>query len=229
MKGKNMSRKEIVLVVDVETAGGFGNPLVYDLGIAAVVRSTGEILESHSLAIKDILVGRPRAMKSAYYAEKLPQYFAGIGTAWRLVKFATAQGIVSRMVEKYGVKRAYAYNANFDANALDNTANDLLNGLFMPSGVKWACIWSMACQTILKQKRYHKFAHANGLVSPAGNVRTSAEAAYAYMTGQPDFVEAHTGLSDVLIEVAILSYVLRQKKKVDETPRAGAWKLAQVA
>lgn len=221
--------REIALVLDVETAGGFGNPLVYDLGLAVVIRATGEILESHSLVIRDVFFGMPEEMQSAYYAEKVPAYHAGIKSGeHRVVRLWTAWSIVREIVAKYGISRVYAYNAGFDRGALNNTLRVVSGGRFrnfMPKGIKWGCIWHMACQTILSQKRYARFAHANGLVSPAGNIRTSAEAAYAYMTRNADYVEPHTGLADAEIETAILAYVLRQKKRVSEKIAHNPWRI----
>jgi hypothetical protein len=225
--------KELALVVDVETAGGFNNPLVYDLGLAVVVRATGEIIESRSLIVYDVFVGMKNEMQSAYYAEKIPTYDAGIKRGDHdLVRFFTAWGIVRELVAKYGISRVYAYNAGFDRGALDNTLRVVSGGRyrhFMPRSVRWCCIWHMACQTILSQKRYRRFATANNMVSAAGNIRTSAEAAYAYMTNQPHFIEAHTGLEDVKIEAAILAYVLRQKKRVSEKIARNPWRIPQSA
>lgn len=224
------SKREICLVVDVETCGSFGKSLVYDLGVAAVVRATGEIIERHSLVIADVFFGMSEMMQSAYYADKLPEYHDGIKNgAFRVVSLWQAWRMVRGMVSRYGIKRVYAYNASFDKDALNFTMYAVTRKYrhFFPRGVKVCCIWHMASQTILSQKRYHRFAAHNGLVSPAGNVRTSAEAAYAYMTKNPHFEESHTGLADVEIETEILAYVLRQKKRVSEKINRNAWKVAQ--
>jgi hypothetical protein len=134
------------------------------------------------------------------------------------------------MVARYNIKRAYAYNAKFDSNALDSTLRSVwgFTGVrFLPRGVKWCCIWHLACASILSQKRYRKFAEANGLVSDYGNLFTTAEAAYAYMTNTPDYAEPHTGLADVEIETEILAYCLRQKKRVQEEIVHNPWRIPQ--
>lgn len=227
-----MSRKEIVLVIDVETAGGFARPLVYDIGVAAMVRATGEIIERHSLVISDVFFGMPEKMATAYYAEKVPAYNEGIHNgAFRVVKFWTARRIIHGMLERYNVRRVYAYNAAFDVNALNSTFRALSERgrFFLPRSVQVCCIWHMACQTLLQQKRFRKFATLAGLISDAGNFRTSAEAAYAYMIGEPTFEEQHTGLADVEIECAILHRIIRQKRRVDESITHNPWRLAQIA
>lgn len=226
-----MGKREISMVVDVETAGGFGCPLVYDLGITIIERATGRIIKKHSLIIEEVFFGMPEKMRTAYYAVKVPTYKSGIKKGeHRVVSWWEAWRIVKNAVAYYGIKRVYAYNAGFDQGALNSTMRTLTHGkTFLPKTVKVCCIWHMACQTILRQARFRKFATAHGLVSEAGNFRTSAEAAHAYLTNNPTFEESHTGLDDAIIESGILAAILRQKKRVDESIAHMPWKLAQVA
>jgi len=227
-----MSKRENILVIDTETAGSINAPLVYDLGIAVVQRATGEILETRSLIISDIFVGRAADMQSAYYAEKIPMYRTALSRGhMQMVDFWSAWRIVRHLVKKHNIKRVYAYNASFDVRALDNTMRVLTSGNyrhFLPRTVKVCCIMNMACQTVLKQKAYARFARANGFVSEYGNIRSTAEACYAYITKNPGFIESHTGLDDAIIETAILHHILRQKKRVDEKPCHNAWRKIQV-
>ena len=53
-----------------------------------------------------------------------------------------------------------------------------------------------------------------GWVSPAGNIKTGAEFAHRYCSGDHSFIEDHTALSDSRIEVAILAECFKQKKRV---------------
>ena len=48
--------------------------------------------------------------------------------------------------------------------------------------------------------------------------RTTAEILYRYLSGNNDFVEEHTGLEDVLIEIEIFVQATRQKKKMKRSP-----------
>lgn len=226
-----MPKREMCLVVDVETAGGFESPLVYDLGFAVVERTTGRIVEGHSLIIRDVFFDREKDMQSAYYADKVPAYYKGIRNGeFRVVRFWTAWRLMRETIEKYGIKRVYAYNARFDKNALNNTAKVITSGKihnFFPRGVRFCCIWHMACQTIMSQKRFRKFAERNGMVSEYGNLRTSAEVCYAYIRNEPGYVEPHTGLEDVRIETEILYHVIRQKQRTDERLAWNPWRIPQ--
>lgn len=230
-----MPRKndKLVLVVDVETCGGFGAPHVYDLGFAVVEPKTGNIVESHSLVIPEVFYGMADEMANAYYAEKLPQYVAGIeaGT-WQVVPFWTAWNLVHNTMRKYGIRKVYAYNCGFDRNALNSTMQAMTCGKwkhFFPRNTIFCDIWHMACQTIMSQRNFIKFCNRNGHVSDAGNVRTTAEVCYAYMTKNPHFEESHTGLEDVVIEAQILAKIIKIRRGiVDESLVAMPWQIPQV-
>jgi hypothetical protein len=226
-----MPKRENILVLDVETAGGFRSPVVYDLGFTVVERRSGRIIERHSLVIADVFYGMKEDMRSAYYADKLPEYHNGIRESrFEVVSLWAAWRRVRTIIAAYGIKRVYAYNANFDKNALNNTMRVVTAGKyhnFMPRGIRWCCIWHMACQTILSQPSYRRFAEANGLVSEHGNLRTSAEAAYAYIIGEAGYSEPHIGIEDAIIETEILHKVIRQHRKVDERPKWNAWTIPQ--
>ena len=61
------------VVVDTETTNSIECPLAYDIGFA-VIDSKGRVYEKFSLTIADVYCGEKELMKSAYYADKLPQY-----------------------------------------------------------------------------------------------------------------------------------------------------------
>jgi hypothetical protein len=65
------------------------------------------------------------------------------------------------------------------------------------------------------------------MISPAGNLKTSAEVAYRYITKNADFSEEHTGLEDVRIETEILRKVLKGRMKYDTAINAGCWRIPQ--
>lgn len=228
------SKKNLALVVDVETCGKFGASHVYDLGFAVVdLKNDCEVVEAHSLIIPEVFYGMAREMETAYYAWKLPQYVAGIeaGT-WKVMSFWSAWNLVNNTMRKYGIRKVYAYNCGFDKGALSQTMQALTAGKwthFFRKGTEFCDIWHMACQTIMSQRNFVKFCYRHGFVSDAGNIRTSAEVCYAYMTKNPHFEESHTGLEDVIIEAEILAKVMRIRRgAVDEGLTAMPWKIPQV-
>ena len=78
------------LMIDTETTNNIDDPIVYDIGFAVVDR-TGKVYETHSYAIADVILD-DEMMSTAYYAEKLPQYWDEIQNGKRLLrKFKTVK------------------------------------------------------------------------------------------------------------------------------------------
>ena len=76
-------------------------------------------------------------------------------------------------------------------------------------------------------KSYKKFVDDNNFLSEKGNRQSSAEVAYRFLVQNPDFIEDHTALSDVLIEVHILAECLAKNKKYTKVRIGQPWKLIQ--
>lgn len=225
-------RKKYYMVVDVETAGNFSAPQVYDFGFA-VCDKKGNIVEEKSFVISEVFDNK-RLMDTAYYAKKLPMYYEGLETG-KFVKtdLMTARTVFLEMMEKYDIKTICAYNLMFDMKALKSTMNSLGYGTkFLPvenryhkENIDLLCIWSFACEVLFTQKTYSKIAVAQGWVSPAGNMKTNAECAYRYITRMFDFEEEHTGLADVQIECQILAKCISQKQKHNSGIIAHPWRI----
>lgn len=225
-----MSAKKYYLVLDVETANSTDDALVYDLGYV-VCDKKGNIYEADSFIVSDIFFEEANLMQSAYYAKKIPTYLEGIkNRAFNVVTFKQAREKLLNAIKSYKVEAVCAYNANFDYTALNTTQRWLTKSkyrYFLPYGTKVYCIWHMACQLICTQKNYIRFCLENGFVSPSGNIKTSAETVYAYMTNNADYDENHTGLEDVLIETKILAKCFAQHKRVEKNINRFCWRIPQ--
>ena len=223
-------KKNYYLVLDVETANSTDDPLVYDLGFAVCDRK-GNIYEAESYVVSDIFYKETELMQTAYYHEKLPKYYEGIKKqAFKVINFYMAKKRIADLIEKYNIKAVCAYNASFDTKALNTTQRYLTNSkyrYFLPYGTEIYCIWHMACQVICTQKRYIKFCLDNGFVSESGNIKTSAETVFAYMTKNEKYEECHTGLQDVLIETQIMAKCFAQHKKMNKKINRLCWRIPQ--
>lgn len=221
-------RKSYFVVLDVETANMVDDPLCYDVGFA-VCDKKGNIYESYSYLTYDIFCLEKDLMKTAYYSKKIPMYEEGIKKGiFRIANLTTIRWKIKDLMDKYNTNIVAAYNAYFDRNALNSTLRYITKSeyrWFLPYGTKVYCIWSMACQTIFQQKSFVKFAVDNNLISKSGNIRTSAEVAYAYITNNPEFEENHTGLKDVEIEAKIMAKCFRQHKKMKKTIDRWCWRI----
>jgi len=222
-----MSRKKYLIGLDTETCNGLmvnekldlNCSLVYDLGWA-VVDKKGNVFKTQSFVIFETFVGMKDVMQSAYYAEKIPQYWEDIKSGKRkLVTFQTARKALLADMKEYKTNTVFAHNASFDLRALNNTYRYITKSKYR-FFFKWGTeIWDtlkMAQDTICKQKSYIGYCERNGYMTKhkTPRPRATAEILFRYLTGNEDFSESHTGLEDVLIEKEILKHCFRQHKKM---------------
>jgi hypothetical protein len=208
------------IVLDTETAPTCAGELearnsrVYDLGYI-VTDNTGAIYEAKSFIIADTFFNHA-LMDSAYYANKTPIYYNGIGTLWQVKSFLDAYKEFMLDCRKYEITDIWAYNMNFDRQALNATIEDYskgFKGFFFPYKTKFHDIWDYAGSTICNTKKYVKWCLSNGYVSDKGNPSTSAETVYRYISTDNTFNEEHTALSDCRIELAILLKCKKRNQK----------------
>lgn len=225
-----MREREFYLVIDTETCNTIEQPFCYDIGYAIADRF-GNIYERRSYVVAEIFLDMKDVMQSAYYAEKIPQYWAEIQSGERELKtLSYIRKQIFADIKEYKIKKVFAYNMGFDKRALNNTIRYKSQSFFrwfFPFGIEFNCIWSMACQTILNTKSYIDFAEENGFVSESDNIKTDAENCYRFLTKNIDFAEKHTGLADVEIEVQIMAKCFATHKKMDKSINASCWRIPQ--
>lgn len=222
-----MSRRKFLIGLDTETCNGImvnekldlNCSLVYDLGWA-VVDKYGEVYKEQSFVIFETFVGMKDVMQSAYYAEKIPQYWEDIKSGKRkLVTFQTARKALLSDMKEFKTNIVFAHNASFDLRALNTTYRYITKSKYRYF-FRWGTeIWDtlkMSQDTICKQKSYIDYCKRNGYMTKhkTPRPRATAEILYRYLTGNENFDESHTGLEDVLIEKEILKHCFRQHKKM---------------
>jgi hypothetical protein len=208
-----MISQKTFLVLDTETVGLEGH--VYDIAWA-ICNKHGEVLHTRNHLVRENFTN-PKRMMGAFYAGKTFTHYAEMlqAGAVTLLPWAEICALLVADFEAFEVDVVCAYNAGFDLRVIRQTHADLGNGgKVLPRACDVLDIWQFACETKLSQKQYRNLALAQGWVSPAGNIKTGAEFAYRFVGGDWAFVEDHTALSDVLIEVAIMAECFRQKKSV---------------
>lgn len=219
-------RKTYLLGIDTETANGIPtedgktdltDSLVYDIGYV-ISDKKGNIYEKGSFAIAEIFLWK-ELMSSAYFKEKIPNYWKEIENGTRQLKSIwTVKKILADLIEKYNIKTWYAHNARFDMNALNNTVRYLSGSksrYFFPKIEIWDTL-KMSRDVLKQRKTYTQFCDINNFKTaqtPPQN-QYKAETIYRYITQNPDFEESHTGLEDILIESEILAYCFRSHKKM---------------
>lgn len=187
---------------------------VYDLGYL-IADKNGTVYLERRMIIGDIF-GNADAMSSAYYAAKLPGYYAALadGSA-KLVSLREALQTLKADALEYGVSDVWAFNAFFDRTALNSTIERASNGWrtwALPYGMGWRCIMQYAGSTLCRTKKYRKFCEANNYLTARGQVRKTAEAILQYLQGD-EYTEEHTALQDARDELTILLACMKRKKK----------------
>lgn len=95
---------------------------------------------------------------------------------------------------------ALAYNSPFDQKALKATVD-----FEFTKPVK--DLWTAAA-VYLCDEEYIEWARETGKVTPKGNIKTSAETVYQFISGVDDFEELHTAYQDTQCEKEILKQLI---------------------
>ena len=207
-----------MIILDTETTNDIECPLVYDFGFA-VIDETGKVYASYSYVNADIFCD-DELMSSAFFAEKIPQYWEDIKSGKRILKsFRSIERIFRRVCSDWNVNIFVAHNARFDYNALQNTKRYITTSryrFFFPYGAKFVDTLQLSRNAFSGDENYREFCVCNNYVTKRNENRYTAEIIYRFLTGNNDFEEEHTGLADCMIEKEILRYCL-----VTETIESG--------
>lgn len=198
-------RKIIYCTIDTETVGGAANPTgAYNFGCTIHDRE-GNIFATCSLLVME----HYDEIRYDDYAKKNFPIYADRLSRGEMSAVATeveALSIIRNLCHFYGVKYVMAYNSGFDF--CKTICRELLDEF------EFIDLYLMALQTITHKKSFAKFCRANDFISRSGKCcATSAEAVYAYITDNADFIEEHTALNDALIEMEIFVACLKMHKK----------------
>lgn len=188
---------------------------VYDLGYV-VADASGAVYYQNRIIIADTF-NDAALMRSAYYANKLSQYYTELANGCKLMTMRDALKTLHKDIRTYGIRDVWAYNARFDADALNSSVSQASNGFCewaLPYDVKWRDIMRYAQSTICDTKKYRTWCEGRGLITKTGRARVTAEAVYQYITRDHDYTEEHTALSDAQDELTILLACLKRKKKM---------------
>ena len=204
-------------MIDTETTNNIDDPIVYDIGFAVVDR-TGKVYETHSYAIADVILD-DEMMSTAYYAEKLPQYWEEIQNGKRLLrKIKTVKMILADVCKQYNIQVVVAHNARFDYRSLNLTQRYITSSkyrYFFPYGIKIWDTLKMSREVLKENEDYAQFCTDNGYITKNNQKRFTAEILYRFITGDNEFIEKHKGLDDVLIEKDIFAYCLRKRPEIN--------------
>ena len=208
--------KKSIMVLDTEACDLAGN--VYDVGYTITNRK-GEVISTFNALVLEIFTDASKMM-GAFYAKKLFTHYAPMlnRSEIALMPWSDIVAQIRYDMALYNVNVVSAYNLGFDRRVMRQTDALLRGGNgqnpIVEKGVELLDIWQFACETKLSQATYKELARSRGWVSAKGNIRTGAEYAYRFCSGDHGFIEDHTALSDALIETDILAACYACKKTV---------------
>lgn len=198
------------MMIDTETTNDIDCPLVYDLGFC-VLDDDFNVRASYSYVNADIFCD-DELMSTAYFAEKIPQYWDDIKSGYRVLKsFRSIECIFKRVCREWKVDKIIAHNARFDYRALQNTKRYITTSksrFFFPYGMKFVDTLKMSREVFKNDEEYRIFCTKNDYVTRYYKNRYTAEIIYQFLSGNMEFKEEHTGLADCLIEKDIFEYCM---------------------
>ena len=139
-----------ILMIDTEATNGLDCPIVYDVGYQIFTLADGVLCE-RSFVNADVFCDA-ELMASAYFADKIPDYWQEIVSGQRILKkWFNIKKQIAEDCKKYGVEIACAHNAAFDNRALNITQRYQTTSkyrYFLPFGVEWWDTLKMARETL---------------------------------------------------------------------------------
>lgn len=212
-----IDRTDAIIMIDTETTNDIDCPIVYDVGYQ-IFTIDGGLLCERSFVNADVFCDAT-LMESAYFAEKIPNYWDDIKAGKRILKkWFNIKKQIAEDCATYGVKIACAHNAAFDNRALNITQRYETTSkyrYFLPFGIEWWDTLKMSRELLKKNESYGEFCYKNDYLTARGCRRYTAEIIYRWLSGCEDFVESHTGLEDVRIEREIFLYCLNENPEIN--------------
>ena len=201
---------EKILIIDTETTNTIEDALVYDVGYI-VADYDGNIYHRDSFVNADIFCDK-ELMSSAYFVEKIPQYWKEIKRGERtLTSFRKIMWTLRHVMKDYNITKVYAYNCKFDYASLNTTQRYITSSkwrYFFPYNAEFHDILALSRHVLKKLDSYREFCKDNGYVTQRNVNRYTAEVVARYFFDE-SFTEEHTALADCEIEYKILLKCLK--------------------
>ena len=201
-----------IVVFDTETTS-LDKPFVYNIGYV-IGDTDGNVLLRRDFVVEQIWHNLP-LFSTAYYAEKRSLYIESMrARKTSLDKFGYICQRMIRDFREYSVERAFAYNSPFDEKVFDFNCDWFkCNNPF--DNIPIVDIRGFAIKYLV-DSMYKGFCDENEYFTDTGNYSTTAEIMYRFISGNKDFIEDHTALSDSEIEFKILLACLECGADINE-------------
>lgn len=218
MKKVDLKNERYLMFIDTETIGSLfvkESVLPFEIGMKVYDTENKKVVKEKSYLVRKFFNNK-YIMLSTFSATKYPNYFEKLENDKRY-KTCSVNDIaqdIEKTISRYGIKIMVAHNGNFDKTAMarlfedfgvDNPFEniDLLDTMEISKVITFSKDYANYC--IEHQDRLNSVKDSC-FITNSGRVRTTAQAIYCYLTNNADFEEAHTGLEDIDIEIAIYQH-----------------------
>lgn len=229
----NVRKVKNILFIDTETIMDLANAMPFDIGYLVYDNRNNKELKSGTCLVRKF-INNKYIMLSSWSANKYYSHYKKIMNE-KNVKVESVKVIsdyFTKLIKKYDIKYMVAHNGTFDIRVLKK--------LFKEHNVKnpfenldLIDTMEMSFKTISTTKKYEKFCLENKditkkvnekieskFITNSNRVRTTAESIYSFIEQNTNFLENHTGLEDIKIELEIFKYCKNRKAifKINFTP-----------
>lgn len=220
MKKIDLSKERYLLFVDTETIGSLfvkESVLPFEIGTKIYDIEKQKVVREKSYLIRKFFNNK-FIMLSTFSATKYPKYFEKLESDKRYKNCSVndmAQEL-KRVIQRYNIKIMVAHNGNFDKCAIarlceefgiENSTKklDLLDTMELSKIITFSKDYANYC---IENQNVKNSINESAFITNSGRVRTTAQAIYSFITKNPTFEEAHTGLEDIDIEIEIFKHSL---------------------
>lgn len=201
-----------IMIFDTETTS-LDKPFCYNIGYVIVDTETGNTLKSADYVVEQVW-HNSMLFSTAYYANKRPIYVSAMrNRSTKMDKFGYICRAMSRDIKAFEVAAAFAFNSPFDERVFDFNC-DWFKCINPFDNTPIYDIRGYAHKYICDTADYKNWCEEYERFSDSGNYSTTAENVYQYVSGDYEFIEDHTALSDSIIEMRILFYALHKGAEV---------------
>ena len=211
----DLKKERYLLFVDTETIGSLfvkDSVLPFEIGTKVYDTEKQKVVREKSYLVRKFFNNK-YIMLSTFSATKYPSYFEKLENDKRY-KTCSVNDIMqdlTKVISRYGIKVMVAHNGNFDKTAIGRLSEDfgtenpfenidLLDTMELSKVITFSKDYADYC---IANKDILNSVKDSCFITNSGRVRTTAQAIYSYITQNPTFEEAHTGLEDIDIEIKI--------------------------
>lgn len=223
MKKVDVKKVKYLLFLDTETIGSLyvkETIMPFEIGVKVYDNEKKEVVKEKSFLVKKFFNNK-YVMGCTFSAGKYPSYIdkAETDKRYKIANVKTIAEDITKLLKKYNINIMVAHNANFDKTALANLFNefgvenpladiDLLDTMEVSKVITYSREYTDYC--IANKDMLDSMKKESLFLTNSGRVRTTAQAIYSFIIGDPHFKEAHTGLEDIDNEITIYEESLKR-------------------